>query len=234
MQKLKKLYLVLFTTLSITLSSYPIQQSTATFLSVASGAGAGLLTYYQGGRNIFSSTLTGAGAALFMYLIAREFTPERKFERAKSLLSSAERGLFVRFEYMSDRAFFDAMHTAYATDDLPYAVAYHDLTRRLNWLYDARLLFDEACEEANPTLVCLTRENQCRASDLIDAIIEAIKRIKKTKEFTKQLEIYEKRRLAEQLLAIEERKAAARESQARAEHNQAFAQHRQADAAGAW
>ncbi len=235
MKKTRKYFLALLVALSIT-STYPIKQSTATFLSLASGIGVGALIYSQQDGNVPVGTVVGACTAGIVYLIAREFTPERKFERAIGWLYLAESELFVRDQYISDHAFFDAMQTAYARNDLPYAVAYYDLTDRLAWLNNARDLFDDACSEST-TLACLAQEYQTQVANLKSIIIDAIKRIKQTKEFTKQLKIYEKRRIAQQRLAIEERKAAARESQARAEHNQAiaqqnsaWAQHRQANA----
>jgi len=233
MNKIKKYSLAFLFSLSVTTSSYPIQSSTAKIISLASGAGVGALVAYQPDSNYVYGSIAGVCTAGLMYLITREFTPERKYERAKDLLYRAENGLFVRSQYLSDHVFFDAMQTAYATYDLPYAVAYYDLTDRLRWIKNARQLFDQACSE-NVTLSCLAQEYQSHADDLMRIVIEAIKRIKQTKEFSKQLKTYEKRRLAEKRLAIERRKAAARENQAWAQHRQADAQHRQANASGAW
>ena len=222
-----KNYLILIIGLLFSTSSYPISKPTTVFLSLASGLGIGTLTYLQNDRDGIVAGLVGIGTATLVYLIAREYTPERKFERAKNLLNHAESGLFIPNQHVNDRVFFDAMHTAYATYDLPYAVAYYDLTDRLRLLNSARDLFNDACSE-DTTLSCLAQEYQTFTANLTHIVIEAIKRIKQSKEFTSQLKIYEKRRLEEKRLAIEERKVAARESQARAQHNQAFAQHNSA------
>lgn len=199
---MKKNLLVLVVILGFVPNVQSISQNVVYASALGSGMGVGLLTRYISNSNV-AGLITGLGGGFLTYSILNQFTPEGRLARAQLNFERINRNYFANNRFESEDAFLEALNDVYLLYDLPLIMAYNDLASLIEQGFDALNLLDAARTEGDIAVI-----QQCeilipRIHHAIDFMTQAVKYIRSSAEYLKQVKIYKEMQAAKESLAVQ-------------------------------
>lgn len=158
-------------------------------------------------------------ATITTYYALQQATPAVRIKRANTLLNDLSRHTLARTICNNDQMFFDMVQDVYITDDLPLISAYNHLITLIPIVRYAFSLINKASAQVGKNVLL---QEECdaslsRANKLFRNISEAVKRIRRHKDYLPQLTIYKENLLHEKQTIAQEQMALAQLQSAHAQ-----------------
>ena len=201
-----------------------IQQKTALFgtggvalLSAVASYKAWLLLNKKVHPAVFCAPSALLTACAYHHL--QTVTPQGRLKRADNLLNDLARHTLISHSFNNDKAFFDAVHDVYLTEDLPLISAYNHLITLLPNAHYAFSLISSAASQAekNSSLQEACDAALLRAKELFSNMSNAIKRIRTHKDYLAQLQIYKEFLANEKQISVQQQMVSAQQQMAHAQ-----------------
>lgn len=219
----KKTFLSLCLLTGLVQSTHPLSENTVYVGTFATGLGTALVTRYLSESNLLA---IGAGAvsSFLAYQILNQFTPAGRLARARAKFDYIARSTLATREFNADEDFFNALNAAYVLSDLPLIAAFNDMAYLIQNGYDALSLLDAAKSESTFDLHII---QQCdilipRIHHSLTVMTEAVRRIRASDEYIKQVKIYKEMQAAQEKLAVQKQIAHSQSQMAQAQMHQAY------------
>jgi len=226
---MKKLFLTLCILTGIVPVAQPISQNMVYAGTFGTALGFGIATHYLSHSLLLSMAAAG-GSGFITYQILNQFTAEGRLARARVKFDYVTRNTLSMREFHSDEEFFKVLDATYVLSDLPLITAYSDMAFLITQGYDALSLLDAAKSESNFDLNII---QQCdilipRIHRALGLMTEAVRRIRSSSEYIKQVKLYKEMQAAKEKLAVQKEIAHSQHQIAQAQTQMAEAQMHQA------
>lgn len=226
---MKKLFLSFCVLTGIVPTTQSISQNMAYVGTFGTALGFGIATHYISNSLLLSMAAAG-GSGFVTYQILNQFTAEGRLARARVKFDYITRNSLAMREFNSDQDFFKALDATYILTDLPLIAAYSDMAFLITQGYDALSLLDAAKSESNFDLNII---QQCdilipRIHRALGLMTEAVRRIRSSSEYVKQVKLYKEMQAAKEKLAVQKEIAHSQHQIAQAQTQMAQAQMHQA------
>ncbi len=226
---MKKLFLSLCVLTGIVPVTQPVSQNMVYVGTFGTALGFALATHALS-KNALLSAVAAGGSGFITYQILNQFTAEGRLTRARTKFDYVTRNTLAMREFHSDEEFFKVLDAMYVLSDLPLITAYNDMAFLITQGYDALSLLDAAKSESNFDLNII---QQCdilipRIHRALGLMTEAVRRIRSSSEYIKQVKLYKEMQAAKEKLAVQKEIAHSQHQIAQAQTQMAQAQMHQA------
>lgn len=227
---MNKPFLFLCLLVGFTSSIRPISQEAVYAGTVGTGLGLGLLAYKAGRGSLLAGVVVGAAGSWLAYYILNQFTPEGRLARAQAKFQGITQNTLATREFKTDEEFFNVLNEVYVLNDLPLIAVYNNLACLIQSGYEALSLLDAAKSESPCDLNIV---QQCdiltpRIHHSLGLMVDAVKRIRASSEYIKQVKIYKEMQAAREKLMVQQQIAHSQTQIAHAQSQMAQAQMHQA------
>lgn len=226
---MKKLFLFLCILTGIVPTAQPISQNGLYVGTFGSALGFGLLTYHVSNSLLIAMAAAG-GSGFITHQILSQFTAEGRLARARAKFDYISRNTLAMREFASDEEFFKSLNSIYVLSDLPLIIAYNDMAFLISQGYIALDLLESAKSESNFDVNII---QQCdilipRIHRALGLMTEAVRRIRSSSEYIKQVKLYKEMQAANEKLAVQKQIAQSQHQIAQAQTQMAQAAMHQA------